>query len=108
MSNSLKPCQCGYGDHWYCYGNKLESHEFNRGDQPMARYQVDREPEAKVYGHISGKYAVARIHSDEPGNYKQFRYSAGGKEQAFSDAIKFVVDSVERRPEVQLDLFELG
>ena len=103
MSNSLQPCRCGYGDHWYCYGFKSEAHEFNRGDQPMARYYADRNPEAKVFGHISGKYAVVTLFQGDVG--KRFKYSEAGRDQAFADAVHYVKSAVDRQPEEQFDLF---
>ena len=80
-------CDCGFGGDWFCAS--LSSHEFNRGTNPTARRDKDRNSEAKVYPHISGSYVFARIESTN--TKKKFHYKDYESDKAtFQAAIDWV------------------
>lgn len=91
MSSQLAPCQCGYGDNWYCNG-EFTQHEYNTGDLPMAHAYKDRRPLAAIYGHISEKYVVAHIYKTKEEKFKcnkSLRWADAQKE-AFNRAAAYI------------------
>lgn len=93
MPDLKQPCQCAFGDYWFCTGTGT-IHELNFSSNPSAKSFVERKPNASVYGHISEKYVVAHIYGlgnpSERFPYKNYK-GDNRRLQAMQDAAQWVV-----------------
>jgi hypothetical protein len=91
------------GNNWfllYPYGSALE---YNKGTNPQAKYQADRNPQASVFRHIDGDKVLAVIY-DNGRKEKPFFYKDSDRDQAFQLARDYV-EAYFMDKEIQQDIF---
>jgi len=88
---ALIPCTCGYGSGYY-HTAPLGRHEYNPG-KPVsiatAKLEIDREPVAKIYGHMAGEHAEAWAYINGVKHHKRFSYYRS-KADAFAEAVDWI------------------
>ena len=104
--SEITPCTCGYGENWYCRGEKGGNHEYNTSANPCAQLYAERKPYAMIFGHLNEKFVQAYTLSPQNPDEKRFHYRdyagsfAEKKQAAMQDAKQWVDDSRQ-----QLGLF---
>jgi hypothetical protein len=91
------------GNHWFLLYPDGSSLEYNKGANPLADYQADRNPQASVFRHIDGNKVLAVIY-DDGRKEKPFFYKDSDREQAFRLA-KDYVEAYFKDKEIQHDIF---
>lgn len=89
------------GNNWFGLYGRESCIEFNRGINPTAELQDDRNPLASVYRHIDGEKVIAKIYGKPE---KSFLYKESGYQKAFELAKKYVEDELYGL-DAQADIF---